>query len=86
MMPTPLVKGVRWGPGGHPLKLSPGDAVQEVPVSKATVIRSKSLFFFWVKTQSFHGVVVATPPGNSGWFPRLGVYLVVGSSLIQDFV
>ena len=50
-----------WGP--HRPKISPGDAVQEVPVHKATVIRSKSLFcFFGVETQVFQGFVVSLPP------------------------
>ena len=62
--PTPLVKGVRWGPGVPPPNLSPGDAVQEVPVPKATVIRSKSLFcFFFGSRRKVFRDLPFHPPG-----------------------
>ena len=63
MMPTPLVKGVWWGHARPPPKLHPGDAVQEVPVHKATLFTCKSLFLFLgSRRKAFRGLSFP-PPG-----------------------
>ena len=75
MKPTPLGKGVWWGHGRPPPKLHPGDAVQEVPVHKATLFTCKSLFLFLgSRRKAFRDLSFRPPRVTAGGSPRLGVY------------
>ena len=74
------------GPWGPPPKLSPGDAVKEVPVPKATVISSKSLLFFFGSRRKFFRVLSfhSPPPGNSRWVPP--PWRLPGCGLVKPIV